>query len=234
MSTTAAIIITDALTEISVIGEDQVPSAKMMDDGLRMLNRLLNVLSTNGDWAYYPSQIQIALTGQQSFTIGPLTGDITTNRPIKVDTAVVDRLGITYPVKVIDNQRYDILTYKALQGANTQAIYYEAQYPLGIVYCYPIATGCTLQMRVLNSVKQFADLSVQIELPEGYEDAIMLALARRMAPSYGKQISPETRLAAINAMKAVMQVNQVIPTLELPNAVMGNTGSTYSAFMSGD
>lgn len=232
MSTTATIIIQDALAEIGVLGDGETATGDMIDRGLRMLNRLLDVLSNKTDWAYYASSESFALTGQQSFTIGP-TGNLVTLRPIKIETATVDRNGITYPVKVIDNQQYDILTYKALQGANTQAIYYEATYPNAEVFCYPIATGCTLNMRVLNSVKQFPTAATQISMPEGYEDAIMLALAVRMCPSYARPVSPDTRQAARAAMKAVMTTNTVIPTLSLPDAVLGHVGSSYASFMSG-
>ena len=145
----------------------------------------------------------------------------------------MDRNGITYPVKVIDNERYDPITYKALAGANPQAIYYEATYPNGTLYLYPIASGCTLKIRVLNSVKQFASTSVNIDMPEGYEDAIMLALAIRMAPGYGKQVNPDTKQAARRAMNAIKVTNQVVPTMDLPDAVMGRSGSSFASFMSG-
>ena len=105
-TTTAAVIISDALKEILVIGEGEAPSATMLSDGLRMLNRLLDTFSNNNDFAYFASMEQKALTGQQAMTIGP-TGDIVATRPIKVETAVVDRNGITYPVKVIDNEKYE-------------------------------------------------------------------------------------------------------------------------------
>lgn len=231
-TTTAAVIISDALAEIGVLGEGETATGEMIERGLRMLNRMLDTLSTKTDWAYFASMEQKALTGQQSFTIGP-TGDVITDRPIKIETAVVDRNGITYPVKVIDNERYDPITYKALAGANPQAIYYEATYPNGTVYCYPLSAGCTLKMRVLNSVKQFADAYTQIEMPEGYEDAIMLALAIRLCPSYARQAGADTRVAARRAMDAVKKTNTVIPTLDLPDAVMGRSGSSFSSFMSG-
>lgn len=232
-TTTAAVIISDALKEIAVIGDGESPSTGQLSDGLRMLNRLCDVFANGNDFAYYASQIQIALTGQQTFTVGP-TGDIVTGRPIKIDTAYVDRLGISYPVKVIDNERYDEVTYKALQGANTTAIYYEATYPNGVVYCYPVASGCTLKMRVLNSTKQFATTATQIDMPEGYEDYLMLGLAIRMAPSYQKQVNPDTRIAYKRAKDAVTTTNQVVPTMALPSAVSGHGGSSYAAFMSGE
>lgn len=232
-TTTAAVIIEDALKENLIISEGETPSATMYADGLRMLNRMCDTLSNNDDFAYYASQYSMAMTGQTSFTIGP-TGDLIQARPIKIDTAVVTRLGITYPVKVIDNQRYDDLTLKTLSGANTAAIYYEGTYPNGTVYCYPLSTGCTLQMRVLNQVKNFAATTTQIDMPEGYEDFLMLGLAIRMAPSYGRPVNPDTRTAYKAAKKLVMNTNQVVPTMELPNAVMGKSGSSYAAFMSGE
>ena len=232
-TTTAAVIIEDALKENLIISEGETPSATMYADGLRMLNRMCDTLSNNDDFAYYASQYSMAMTGQTSFTIGP-TGDLIQARPIKIDTAVVTRLGITYPVKVIDNQRYDDLTLKTLSGANTAAIYYEGTYPNGTVYCYPLSTGCTLQMRVLNQVKNFAATTTQIDMPEGYEDFLMLGLAIRMAPSYGRPVNPDTRTAYKAAKKLVMNTNQVVPTMELPNAVMGKSGSSYAAFLSGE
>lgn len=230
-STTAAVIIADALKEILVIGEGESASAEMLSDGLRMLNRWLDTNANNNDFAHVATQVQIALTGQQSFTIGP-TGDIVTARPLLIESAVVDRAGITYPVKMINVQQYDAVTLKTLQGANTQAIYYEGTFPNGTAYCYPLATGCTLKMRILNLVKQFATLSDQIEMPLGYEDALMLGLAIRMAPGYGKKVSPDTRQAARKAWKAISQTNQVVPMLGLPSALL-NGGASYASFMSG-
>ena len=231
-STTATVMITDALKEIAVIGEGETPSAEMLADGLRMLNRICDTLANDNDFAYYASQAQMALTGQQSFSIGP-TGDVVTARPLAIESAVVDRSGITYPVRTIDVQQYDDVTLKSLIGANTQAIYYEATFPNGTVYCYPLASGCTLKMRILNSVKQFASLSDQIEMPPGYEDALMLRLAVRMAPGYQKTVSAETRLAARNAWRAVTQTNNVVPTLNLPAALIVGGGASYASFMSG-
>ena len=231
-TTTGLQIITDAFAEIGVLGEGETPNADMVARGLRVLNRLLDTLSNNTNWAYYASEVVKPLTGQASFTVGP-TGDVVDNRPIAVETATVVVNGITYPVKVIDNERFDILTYKALTGAYTGAIYYEGTYPNGTVYCYPLCSDATLKMRVLNSVKRFANETVQIEMPEGYEEAIILALARKLARSYGRPVTPDLIRDASAAMSIVTKNNTVIPTLSLPDGVMGKAGGSYAAFMSG-
>jgi hypothetical protein len=232
-TTTAQVIITDALKEIGIVSDGGTPSTTQLDDGLRMANRLLDTFSNGVTFAYYQNLINIAMTGQASFTIG-VGGDINGDRAIEIQSAYVVRNGVSYPVKVIDNERYDRITYKALQGANTQAIYYEAQYPLGIVYCYPLATGCTLYMRVLNIVKQFAALSTNIDMPPGYEDYIMLALAIRMAPQYGKTVQRETQIAYRRASTMVKTSNLIVPTMTLPVAVQSGVRGSYSDYLAGD
>ena len=232
-TTTAQVIITDAMQETGILSDGATPTTNQLNDGLRMLNRLLMTFSNSTTFAYYQNLISIPLTGQASFTIGP-GGDISGDRAIEINSAYVDRNGVSYPVKVIDNERYDRITYKLLAGANTQAIYYEAQYPLGIVECFPIATGCTLYMRVLNIVKQFTSLTDTIDMPPGYEDYIMLALAIRMAPSYGMTVQRETQMAYRRASNAVKTNNLIIPTMSLPVAVQSGNRGSYSDYLSGD
>jgi len=231
-TTTAAVIISDALKELQVIGEGETPSATMLSDGLRMLNRLLETFSTDGEFAYAEASESIALTGQQSITLGP-SGSVTTKRPIKIESAYVDRGGISYPVSVLDGEQYDALTYKAQAGANTAAIYYDATYPDGTLYLYPVSTGCTLHLSVMQSVKQFASTSDQIDMPEGYEDAIILALAVRMGPGYGKKVSEDTKQAARRAMGAIKRVNRDVPMMDLPAAVAGGSGTSFGDFIGG-
>lgn len=228
---TASVMISDALKEICVLGEDSNPSDMMLADGLRMLNRLLDTFSNNPTWAYDQSASFKVLTGVQSFTIGP-SGDLIESRPIMINSASYTIDGITYPVSVIDYEKYDSITCKTLTGAYPSAIYYQGTYPNGTVFIYPIATGGTLSLRLTASVKQFANAATEVDMPEGYEDAIMLALAIRMAPSYGKQVSQDTRIAARRAKKLVEANNLIVPTLSLPSAIQGG-GTSYAQFMSG-
>ena len=175
-TTTAAVIIEDALKENVIISEGETPSAAMYADGLRMLNRLYDTLSNHDDFAYYASQYSMAMTGQRPSRLA-IWGRPDRCQTDQGETAVVTRMrGITYPVKVIDNQRYDELTLKTLTGANTAAIYTRPPTRTE----RSIATRsrpAALQMRVLNQVKNFALTSTQIDMPEGYEDFLMLGLA---------------------------------------------------------
>jgi hypothetical protein len=231
-STTAEVMITDALKEIGVVGEGETPSAMMMADGLRMINRLLDTLSIDAAFDHESTLHSLALTGQTSFDVGP-TGDIVTQRPIKITSAYVTQGGIDYPVRIVSIEEYDSIPMKASTGAITECIAYNGVYPDGVVYLYPICSGCTIHFRTAELVKNFATTATTIDLPEGYEDAIMLALSVRMAPSYGVKVSPETRQAAKNAMHIVKRNNRVIPKLDIPAPLAKSAWSGLAAIFRG-
>ena len=233
MPTTASVIISDALKEIRVIGIDQTPGADQSADALRMLNRLMETFSNDADFAYSKSQVSLALTGQSSFTIGP-TGDIISTRPIELSSATADLNGVTYPVRIVDVVLYDDIILKTLSGAVPQVIFYDGTYPNGTVYPYPLSSA-TIDIRVINIVKSFAALTTQLDMPPGYEDYIMLALAIRLAPGYNKEVNPDTKAAYLRAKGLVERNNVYIPTLSLPNGLSGRRGgSSYASFMAGE
>lgn len=238
--TTASTIIYDALKEIKVLAESDVPTASMTSDALRALNRLMDMYSNDQSFAYYPNQINYAMTGtinpitgHQSFTIGP-TGDVVTQRPIRLETAVVDRDGITYPVQVIDNQKWDSIVYKAVSGANTVSVWYEGQEPNGIVHCWPVANNCTLRLRVINQVFTFPDLATDVILPPGYEEALVRLLAVSLSPQYpAGELSPVTVQLAKVAKNFINRTNNVVPTMAIDNNLLTKRGGSLAGFLGG-
>jgi hypothetical protein len=321
MSVTAGTLINDSLFELGVLAEGDTPTADMSALALRVLNRMLDTLSTNQSFAYYANLVTRSLTGEASFYIGPaLTATFTVNistpatitsaahglsigdtitltttgalptglatattyyvitagftanafqlaltsegtpinttgtqsgvhtftqtssitkvigqRPIGIETAYCDRSGIHYPVRVIDNQIFDSIIYPAAAGANTVYVYYEAQEPSGIVHVWPIATGCTLGLRVINQVVNFADLVTPTTLPPGYEECIVSNLTVKLAPYYpAVQLNPMTVRTAKTSLDMIQRRNNVIPTMSLPTAVTRNRGGfSLANFLSG-
>lgn len=225
---TAQAIITDALKEIQVISEDETPSATMLSDGLRMLNRLLETLSQRITFAPQMTTLTKVLAGESTLTIGP-TGALVATRPITIEAAHVLDGAISYPVQVIDRAQWDALTYKAEPGDMPTCIFYDGTYPNGTLYLHPVSSGNTLVLRSVSVVKSFATISTELDMPPGYEDAIMLRLAVRMAPGYGVALSPETALAARVAMKEIKKTNLDIPLLHTPF----ESGETLADYVAG-
>ena len=229
---TAQTIITDALKEIGVLADGETPSGSMSSDALRALNRLMDLWSNDSAFAYVASTVSKALTGQASFTVGP-TGDVVDDRPISVETATVIRDGITYPVEVTDNQKWDSISYKGATGANTSIVYYAADVPNGTVNVWPLATGCTLNLRVINLVTTFPDQTTDVSLPPGYETAFIKNLAVDLAPGYGATPSALTMKAAQSSMRSIERTNLVVPTMTIDSSLMGYKGGSLPAFLGG-
>lgn len=241
-TTTALQIITDALKEIGVLAEGETPSATMSDDAFRALNRIAAKMSNDqsfSPFANHESRVlqtgnyTVGAQGEATFTIGP-TGDLVTNRPIKIDTATVDRNGITYPVTVVDNQKWDSIIYKGAAGANPVALYYEATSPNAIVHLWPLATGCTLNMRVINQVVGFQTLASILTMPQGYEEFLIKALAINIAPQYpGCVLNPLTRIAMKSALRYLQDTNNVVPTMTIDSNLVNRHGGSLAAFLGG-
>ena len=231
---TATTICTDALKEIGILAEGDTPSATMIDDAFRALNRLMELLSNDQSFAYTPSLSYLALTGQASFTIGPTATDVVVARPISIESAFVTRGTIDYPVRVVNNQQWDSIVYKTSTGANTEIVWYEPTMPNGIIHVWPKCSGCTLNLRTINLVNSFADISTALSMPPGYEEMLIKMLAVNIAPQYPAcTLSQLTVKAAQNAQKVINRVNNVIPTLRLPDAVTGNRKSNNLAAIIG-
>lgn len=230
---TALTIITDALKEICVLADEETPSASMADDAFRALNRMMEKWSNDQSFAYVANTRSMALTGQSSFTIGP-TGDVVANRPIRIETATVDRSGITYPVNVVDNQKWDAISYKGVNGANTAIVYYEALMPDGVVHIWPVATGCTLNLRVIDIVNTFPSLATVLSMPPGYEEALIKNLAVNIAPQYADAtLSKLTMMAARSSMKAIQNTNNIVPTMDIDGTLTNRNGGNIAAFLGG-
>lgn len=319
----AGTLINDALFELGVLAEGDTPTTDMSSLALRVLNRMLDTLSTNQSFAYFPNLITRALTGESSFYIGPattatftvdlaieatitsaahglnigetitltttgalppglaiattyyvITSGFTANsfqisltnegtsvntsgegvqsgvhtftqtssltkiigqRPIGIESAYCDRQGIHYPVRVIDNQLFDGIIYPGAAGANTVYVYYEAQEPAGIVNVWPIASGCTIGLRVINQVVNFTDLVTTTNLPPGYEECIVSNLCVKLAPYYpAVKLNPMTIRTAKTSLDMIQRRNNVIPTLALPNVTTDNrSGFSLANFIGG-
>jgi len=225
---TALTIITDALLEINAAATGETIPAAEANDALRALNRLMEKWSNARAFAYFADEVSLALTGQASFTVGP-TGDVVDLRPISVESATAVLDNVTYPVSVYNVQQWDSIPDKTTTGTIPQAIYYEGSMPNGTVKVYPVCTGSTIKIRILNVVNSFATLGTTLSMPPGYEEALIKNLAINIAPQYEiKDISPITIREAKSALAYIERTNTVIPKLSLDSRLPG-IGSNMSS-----
>jgi hypothetical protein len=80
----------------------------------------------------------------------------------------------------------------------------------------------------LPSSPENSNLDSETNVPALANEAITLALAARLAPQYGKQVSPETKTAGKVAFDALLNIAAYPLEKQLPNMVPA--GSGYRAF----
>lgn len=174
---------------------------------------------------YHLVDTPIQATGALSYTIG-IGGNFNVARPIKIESAFARLnqgagLSTDFPCRVIQSREdYNRIAVKQL-GSLPNAVYYDAAYPLGAVYFYPVPNSSyELHVTTMETLPQFAVPAVAVNLPPEYMAAIRYNLAVYLAPSY--QIDPMNALVALakNAKRVVKRMNHQIASLTMPSAVL--------------
>jgi hypothetical protein len=202
--TTALEIITDALVEIGAHDSGQTVPAEEAARALRYLNRLLQRWSNSP--ALFPvlPEISVTMTGAASYVVGPATS---LPRPLRIDRATYVLDGLEYHVNVLSREEWDAIYSKNVDGGPVSDIWYEASNTNGRVYVYPKAPAGTLKLDAPTLLGSFAGLSSEIDLPVGYESAIVLTLAMDLVGTYQLKTPPGLPQRAAGAVRVLKRMN---------------------------
>ena len=86
--------------------------------------------------------------------------------------------------------------------------------------------GIRLSYPIPASPEQ-GSLAEETNVPDSANEAVILNLAVRLAPSYGKQIMPDTRLLAKTAYDTVLQRATAPIELQFPDTLPSGAGNKY-------
>lgn len=211
MAVTARATIQGALKLIGVLDPTETMSAPDADDGLALLNNLVDGWNIERLYIYTIMEVVANFAGA-SATIGPAM-QINTPRPNRIESAFYRKSGIDYPLNIIDVDAYDAIGLKTVAGDYPQVLYYTGDSPTGMVYVWPVPTANEYHLQVMAQLTAFTDLDTVYGLPQGYAKALQYTLAEELAPMYGKQAPPSVSRIAINMRRVLKRANVVVPTL---------------------
>lgn len=213
-------LIKGALRLIGVIASGEEPSASELQDAKQSWNLMIGSWSTENLALFRLSrEVFELIPGQAAYSVG-IGGEFDTTKPMSIvgaasgDLRKVPRyetpepteeipdpepvlvgydlfVDLEIPIEVINYQRWMGQTLKVTTSKFPNEIYKEETSPLETVHLYPVpseAIGLVLYAR--KALSEVDDENVQLELPEGYEEAIKYNLALRLAPEFGKEPSP--------------------------------------------
>lgn len=201
---TARDLIQDAFELLGVYapGEDinTVDGAR----GLTTLNKMMDSWSNESLTCYAILEQSFALLpGKQSYTIGLPGGSIPQARPIRIledpgTCFIRDGANNDYPVEVVPRDKWNLIGLKTTQSQIPSVLFYDPQYPLGIINIFPIPSiNWTLYFDSYLQMVRFANMTQAMSLPPGYEAAITSNLALWLDPYYlDAQVSPKVATMA--------------------------------------
>jgi hypothetical protein len=233
MTTTAGDQINGALRLLGVLAEGETPSAATSQDALNALNQMIDSWNTER-LAVFSTQDQVFswLPGLISRTLGP-TGDFVGNRPILLDDSTYFKdpaSGISYGVKIINQQQYDGIAVKTVTSTYPQVIWVNMTYPDIEMYIYPVPTK-VLEWHFISveELTQPALLSTALAFPPGYLRAFRYNLACEFAPEFGIEPSPTVSRIAMASKRNLKRINNPDDIMALPYSIVG-TRQRYNIF----
>lgn len=132
------------------------------------------------------------------------------------------RSSIDYPLDVLPSREdYNLIGLKAQPGFPS-TIYYDAGYPLGTLYVWPLPGP---QFEIHVTLKQpligFAGLDDGQALPDEYQEALLYNLTRRLAPLFQVPVPPEVAALARASLNTIRNSNTQVPRLRMPPGLPG-------------
>lgn len=231
--TTAGDQINGALRLLGVLADGETPSAGTSQDALSALNQMIDSWGTE-KLATFTTQEQVFswLPGLISQTLGP-SGDFVGDRPVLMDDATyfVDAsTGISYGIKIINQQQYDGIAVKTVTSTFPQVMWINTNFPNIDMHIYPVPTK-VLEWHFISAAQlsQPATLSTELYFPPGYLRAFRYNLACEIAPEFGIEPPPTVNRIAMYSKRNLKRINNPDDIMSIPYAIV-STRQRFNIF----
>lgn len=201
-------LIKRAMRLIGVLGTGETLSGDGAAEGLEALNAMLDSWRNEKLMVYAIQDESLTLTpSKQMYTIGP-SGDLSTTRPVRIESAYLTISSLDYPVDVVDAEEWAAIPNKSITNTVVSKVYYQPTMSTGTLYTWPVSTVAnTLHLLTWTPFSSLTAVSDSVTLPPGYENAIAFNLAVSIAPEYGVSAPPEVVSIASATKAAIKRVN---------------------------
>jgi hypothetical protein len=231
--TTAGDQINGALRLLGVLAEGETPSAGTSQDALFALNQMIDSWGTE-KLSTFTTQEQVFswLPGRISQTLGP-SGDFVGDRPVLMDDATyfVDAsTGISYGIKIINQQQYDGIAVKTVTSTFPQVLWINTNYPNIDMHIYPVPTK-VLEWHFISAAQltQPATIATPLYFPPGYLRAFRYNLACELAPEFGVDPSATVSRIAMYSKRNLKRINNPDDIMSIPYAIV-STRQRFNIF----
>lgn len=235
--TTVSQIILRAGQALGTYGRNEVLSAADANDGLSVFNAMLDSWAGENLASYANQQSSFTMIiGQQTYTVGS-GGYVNVTRPDNILQAfIIDSNNITYPVAVIPQDKWNGIGNKNITSQIPTTIFYNPQYPLGIINIFPIPLApYTFYFNAILQQSTFSSLPMTITMPPGYERAYILNLALELKSAgfpcvLNSDDMAQLRENASQAKRNIKTKNQKEVLVDYPSEVVSRGYASYNIY----
>ena len=176
------------------------------------------------------------VAGQQQYTIGT-GGNINSTRPYDVISAYIrDNNSNDYPMQIFNQDQWDKIGLKTITSQIPDTLFYDSQYPLGIINIFPIPlVNYTVYFNSTTDQVDFTSLTQSLSLPVGYERAFVLNLALDMMSAGFPCLLVGDGLAQLRANAAeakgnIKRANIKEVVAEFDSSIVSKSNATYNIY----
>lgn len=231
---TANDLISSALRLIGVLASGETPSAPEANDGLTILNQMLDAWSTER-LALFTVQRQVVIPAvlKQAYTVGA-GGDFNIPRPPRIDRVGVISLTnavqpLELPVEMLTDVGWEAIPVKNISSSLPLKVWNDLGYPLMTLSFWPIPNvQVNFALYTWTALNQFPDLVTDEEFPPGYLKALRYNLAVDLAPEFGREVPPVVAAQAISSKATIKSMNSVPLDLRCDEATVNQRGGRYN------
>lgn len=226
-------VCSQALEEIGVVGAGKAMSPEDGAFALRKFNRIVNQWNAIRAAVYATSFSQFTLTPNLApHTIGPTGATFTVDqRPVSIEGI---GLGLTTsnPVAWLTLNKRDEAWWQQesvpdLTSDVPTDFFYNPTWPNGEINFWPVpSTAYLVQLQIRVLLTDDVALTDELDLPPGYEEALILTLAQQCSRGFGRPVTDDLRNAAGMARAAIFANNDRTPRLATLDSGMEGPGTS--------
>lgn len=209
--TTGQDVIYGILRQISSATPGEPIDGSEASNALTVVNRMLAAFSMEWGLIQNVTVETFPLIVGQGTNLNPYTwgigGTFNSVRPDKIfNQKLYDSIsGLYYPIKMLSDNQYNSIPLNNIESI-PKAIYYDQQYPLGLLYVYPVAslTTYSLWFESYKPMAQFATITSTMNLPGEYFEELVMLGADELAPEYGYEMT-QRQMQKVENVKDLMK-----------------------------
>jgi hypothetical protein len=226
-----------SLNSLGVIGAGQAPTSYQTNNGVYLMNEILDGYNIKGAMMYSMQYLTLDITStQESYTIGPgLGADLyAETAPVYVEFATYYLNNNTpfteVPMILISADEYASIRMKSAQSPIASYLYYRPGVPNGTLYVWPVPYNPSKMVLTFwtpfNSNMGVNDI---ITLPPGYAQMLRYDLIAKMALQYGMPIPTDVVSVYADAKNDITYVNARSSAVAYP-AGLPRQGALYNVY----